>query len=66
MANSLPLRRMCVKSKTRPLYKLAGRAEQIWKDRDAKLEAARERGQGKRAAQKKWMLMGNPLAIEHE
>jgi len=57
---------MCVKSKTRPLYKLAGRAEQIWKDRDAKLEAARERRQGKRAAQKKWMLMGNPLAIEHE
>lgn len=43
-----------------PQDKLAGRAEQIWKDRDAKLEAARERRQAKRAAQKKMLLVGDP------
>jgi putative transposase len=33
-----------------PQAQLEGRAEQIWKDRDAKLEAARERRREKRAA----------------
>ncbi len=49
-----------------PQDKLAGRAEQIWKDRDAKLEAARERRQEKRAAQKKMLRVEIRLAIEHE
>jgi putative transposase len=35
-----------------PQAQLEGRAEQIWKDRDAKLEAARERRREKRAAQR--------------
>jgi transposase InsO family protein len=43
-----------------PKDKLAGRAEQIWKTRDAKLEAARERRREKRAAQKKFTPVENP------
>jgi transposase InsO family protein len=43
-----------------PQAKLEGRAEQIWKDRDAKLETARERRREKRAAQKKMRLVGDP------
>lgn len=43
-----------------PQAKLEGRAEQIWQDRDAKLEAARERRREKRAAQKKLPLAGDP------
>jgi transposase InsO family protein len=43
-----------------PQDKLAGRAEQIWKDRDAKLAAARERRQEKCAAQKKRLPVGDP------
>jgi putative transposase len=39
-----------------PQAQLEGRAEQIWKDRDAKLEAARERRRQKRSAQKKLPL----------
>jgi len=66
MANSLPVRRMCVKSKARPLYKLAGWAEQIWKDRDAKLEAARDDDRENARRKRNGCLMGNPLAIEHE
>ena len=42
-----------------PQAKLEGRAEQIWKDRDTKLEAARERRREKRAAQKKLPLAGD-------
>jgi len=41
--------------------KTTGRgAEQIWKDRDAKLETAREQRQEKRAAQKNMQLLGDP------
>ncbi len=36
-----------------PQAKLEGRGEQIWQDHDAKLEAARERQEEKRATQKK-------------
>ncbi len=43
-----------------PRDKLAGRAEQIWQDRDAKLEAARERRREKRAAPKKLAPVENP------
>jgi transposase InsO family protein len=43
-----------------PKDKLAGRAEQIWQNRDAKLEAARERRREKRAAQKKLVPVENP------
>ena len=43
-----------------PQAKLAGRAEQIWQDRDAKLEAARERRREKRATQKKLPLAADP------
>ena len=43
-----------------PKDKLAGRAEQIWQDRDTKLEAARERRREKRAAQRKVEPVGNP------
>lgn len=43
-----------------PQAKLEGRAEQIWQDRDAKLEAARERRREKRAAQKKLPPAGDP------
>ena len=43
-----------------PKDKLAGRAEQIWQDRDTKLEAARERRREKRAAQKKLAPAENP------
>jgi putative transposase len=43
-----------------PQAKLEGRAEQIWKDRDAKLEAARERRREKRATQKKLAVTGDP------
>ncbi|HEX5222863.1 MAG TPA: integrase core domain-containing protein [Verrucomicrobiae bacterium] len=43
-----------------PKDQLEGRAEQIWKDRDTKLEAARERRREKRAAQKKLPPAGDP------
>lgn len=43
-----------------PQDKLAGRAEEIWQDRDAKLEAARARRQEKRPAQKKMQRAGDP------
>ena len=43
-----------------PQAKLEGRAEQIWKDRDTKLEAARERRREKRRAQENLALVGNP------
>jgi transposase InsO family protein len=43
-----------------PKDKLEGRAEQIWQDRDAKLEAAREQRREKRAAQKTLLPAGDP------
>ena len=43
-----------------PQDKLAGRAEEIWNERDAKLEAARERRREKRAAPKKLAPVENP------
>lgn len=43
-----------------PKDKLAGRAEQIWQDRDAKLEAARERRREKRAGTKGLLPVANP------
>ena len=44
----------------KPQEKPAGRAEQIWKARDAKLETSRERRREKRAAQKKTLSVGDP------
>ena len=43
-----------------PKDKLAGRAEQIGQDRDAKLEAARARRREKRAGSKKLLPLANP------
>jgi hypothetical protein len=43
-----------------PEQKLEGRAEQIWKDRDAKLEGAASGGGKKRATQEKLPLPGDP------
>jgi putative transposase len=43
-----------------PKDKLEGRAEQIWQDRDTKLEAARERRREKRGGSKKLLPLANP------